>query len=370
MCDALGIVNFGDNYVDIQGMSNYRPVAATSFLGRYRIIDFVLSNMTNSGISQIQVYIKNRPRSLIDHVQESNFNINSKRGKLHILYGENNLTQEVYNHDVNSFMANMEFIERVDKPYVVIAPSHMIYRIDFNEVLKKHIADKSDITVIYKQTDEAKTEFFMSDTLNFDKDKRVVSIEKNRGKYKTRNVSLEGYVMTKKLFIELVNRATNTSSLFWLKDIIADSCDSLVIRGYQHKGYVACINSLSSYYNASMQLREYDNAKDLFKDDWPIHTKTNDSCPTRYTCTAKVSSSIIANGCEIAGTVINSVIGRNVVVKEGAVIENCVILPGAYIGEGTKIDKCVIDRFAIVHHVKKLFGTKDSPIYVKRRDRI
>ncbi|MDO4700993.1 MAG: glucose-1-phosphate adenylyltransferase subunit GlgD [Erysipelotrichaceae bacterium] len=370
MCNALGIVSFGDTNVDVLGMSNYRPVAAINFLGRYRIIDFLLSNMTNSGISNIQVYIKNKPRSLIDHVKESNFNINSKRGKIHVLYGESQITQEIYNHDISSYMSNMEFIERSNKPYVIVAPSHMVYRIDFNDVLNKHIETGNDITLIYTSTDHAKEEFFMADIVNIDSNNRVTSFVKNRGKYKSRNISLECYVMSKRLFIEMVNKAANTSSLYWFKDIIAESCDELDIRGYQHKGYVACINSLPAYYRASMELRQYQYAKDLFKQDWPIHTKTNDSCPTLYDNGASVSNSIVANGCQIEGTVINSVIGRNVIIKKGAIVENCVILPNAYIGEDTKINTCVIDREAIVHHVKKLQGTLESPIYVKRRDRI
>ena len=92
MCDALGIINFEDACVDITGLMDYRPASAISFLGRYRLIDFMLSNMTNSGISQIEVFIKDKPRSLIEHLGNGRqYNINSKRGRLSILYGENRI---------------------------------------------------------------------------------------------------------------------------------------------------------------------------------------------------------------------------------------------------------------------------------------
>ncbi|MFR0978289.1 MAG: hypothetical protein ACLSFJ_02260 [Holdemania filiformis] len=92
MCDALGIINFEDACVDITGLMDYRPASAISFLGRYRLIDFMLSNMTNSGISQIEVFIKDKPRSLIEHLGNGRqYNINSKRGRLSILYGETGL---------------------------------------------------------------------------------------------------------------------------------------------------------------------------------------------------------------------------------------------------------------------------------------
>ena len=371
MCDALGIVNFEDAGVDISGLMDYRPASAISFLGRYRLIDFILSNMSNSGISQIEVFIKDRPRSLIDHLGSGRqYNINSKRGRLRILYGETNRMSDVYNHDIANFMDNLQYIEEVNKPYVVIAPSYMIYQIDFNDVVNYHIEKNADVTVIYKSVDNAKEEFVGCDTLSLDKDRHVVGFEKNRGKYKTRNVSLEGYVMTKKLFLELVKKAANTSSLYWLKDVLADSCEDLNITGYAYRGKVYCINSLQSYFKANMELRNHAKAKELFKEDWPIHTRTNDSAPSQYMPNAKVCGSTIANGCHIEGTVENCVIGRNVVIKEGAIVKNSVILQGAYIGEGAKLDHVVVDKSAIVNHVKKLEGTDDAPIYVKRRDRI
>ena len=371
MCDALGIINFEDACVDITGLMDYRPASAISFLGRYRLIDFMLSNMTNSGISQIEVFIKDKPRSLIEHLGNGRqYNINSKRGRLSILYGENRIMSEVYNHDIANFMDNIQYIEEVNKPYVIIAPSYMIYQIDFNEVLKYHAEKNSDVTVIYKSTDNAKEEFIGCDTLSMDKDKRIVAFEKNRGKYKTRNVSLEAYVMTKKLFLELVRKAANTSSLYWFKDILADSCDDLRINGYVFKGTVYCINSLRSYFKANIELRTHAKARELFKEDWPIHTRTNDSAPSQYMPEAKIRGCSIANGCHIEGNVENCVIGRNVIIKRGAVVKNSGILPGAYIGEGAKLDHVIVDKAAIVNHVKKLVGTDDSPIYVKRRDRI
>lgn len=371
MCDALGIVNFEDSTADIEGLGAYRPVPAMSFLGRYRIIDFVLSNMTNSGMSQIQVHIKEKPRSLIEHLGTGlHYNINSKRGKLHLLYGESKILSDVYNHDINSFMQNMQYLESSNKPYVILAPSYMIYRIDFNEVLKEHVESKNDITVLYKTVDTAKEEFIGCDTLQLDKDKRITGFEKNRGKYKTRNISMEAYVLSKRLFIELINQAANTSALYWFKDILADTCEELKMVGYPVKGFVACVNTLPSYFKANMELRNIKKSKDLFISDWPIHTMTNDSAPTNYSVDALVKGSIVANGCQIEGKVEQCVIGRNVTIKKGAVVKNCIILPGAYIGEGAKLDHVIVDKSAIVHHIKKLVGTDLSPIYVKRRDRI
>lgn len=371
MIDALGIINFEDSVADIAGITDYRTTSAVSFMGRYRLIDFVLSNMSNSGIQQIQIYVKNKPRSVIEHVGVgAQYNINPKRGRMHILYGESNFRNEVYNHDVANFNQCLHFIEEVNCQYVVIAPSYLVYRCDYSEILKQHVESGNDITLLYKNTDEAKTQFLDCDVVTLDKDKRVVAFEKNRGKYKNRNISLECYIMSKKLFIELIRRAANTSALYWLKDILADCCMDYKIGGVAVKGYVGCINSMKSYLRESLYLSKLENASELFKDDWPIYTKTSDSSPTHYAPGAKVSGCSVSNGCYIEGTIENCVLGRNVVVKKGAIVKNCILLQGAYIGENAKLENVVVDKEAIVHHVKKLVGTEDAPIYVKRRDRI
>lgn len=368
---AMGIINFEDNVATIDGLGDYRPVPAMAFLGRYRVIDFVLSNMTNSGIDSVEVYCKEKPRNLIEHLGDGTvYNINSKRGKLRILYGEKNFSSPVYNHDIANFMLNMQYIERDHNPYVVVAPSYFIYSIDYSTVLDKHVESGADVTVLYTSTNEAKTSYLGCDALVMDKAKKVTAIDRNRGNKQRNNISLECYVLTKKLFIELVQKAAETSSLYWSKDILRDSVEELDIRGYQVKGYVACINSLKEYFRVSMQLRDRTTAEGLFKPGWPIYTQTNDSSPTKYEAGSKVTGSVVANGSHIEGTVENSIISRNVTIRKGAVVKNCIILPGAYIGEKAKLDHVVVDKYAIIHHVKELKGTDEEPVYVKRKDRI
>ena len=119
-----------------------------------------------------------------------------------------------------------------------------------------------------------------------------------------------------------------------------------------------------------MTIRREKELTKLINNDWPIYTMTNDSCPTLYEDGAKVTNSIVANGCQIEGTVINSVIGRNVIIKKGAVIKDSIVLPDTFIDKNVRLDCAVVDRLAIVTHVKDLTGTKDKPIYIARGDRI
>jgi len=368
---ALGIINFENSNANIEGLGDFRPVPAMAFMCRYRVIDFVLSNMTNSGIDSVQVYLKEKPRNLIEHLGDgSHYNINSKRGKLRILFGEKTFSSPVYNHDIANFNLNMQYIEDDPNPYVIIAPSYFVYNFDYSIALQHHIESHADVTCLYYSAKNGKEEFLGCDVLEMDKDKRILDAQTNRGKKKNINVSLECYVLSKKLFIELVKKAASVSSLYWFKDILRDSCEELDIRGLAVKGYVACINSLKEYYRISMDLKLPEVASQLFKKDWPIYTQTNDSAPTLYKEGSSVKGCAVANGCVIEGDVENSIISRNVTIRKGAIVKNSIILPGCYIGENTKLDHVIVDKYAIVHHVKALKGTEESPVYVKRRDRI
>lgn len=371
MCDAFGVVVFGGKNIHVAGMQDYRSIGAFSFLGRYRVIDFPISNMTNSGIDNIQLYVNHYPRSIIDHVGIGrHYNINSKRGKLNILFGQEQENSSIYKHDIASFYNNRMAIEAMPQKYVVIASNYMLYSIDYNDVLDAHINSGADITMIYKTVDTAKTEFIDCDTLTLNKQKGVSEIEKNRGNYKTRNISLESYVMSKEIFLAMIEQAVNTSSLYWMRDILNDACKFLDVRGYQYKGYLAAINSFNNYYKTNMELLDLNERKKLFRDGWPIYTKTNDSAPTHYFSTGSATGSLVSNGCCIEGRIENSIIGRGCYIKKGAVIKNCVLSPGTIVGEDVNLEYVVTDKKVVISQVKDVRGSEDSPAYVKKNDRI
>ena len=139
MYKAFGIVNSSGRNIYVDGMQDYRPIGAFSFLGRYRVIDFPISNMTNSNIERIQVYINNKPRSVVEHLGTGrHYNINSKSGKLQLLFSEHNNDNDIYNTDISCYLDNMESLSRMNHPYVVIAPSYMVYSIDLTSFTYTH----------------------------------------------------------------------------------------------------------------------------------------------------------------------------------------------------------------------------------------
>lgn len=369
MYKAFGIINTAGNHIHVEGLQDYRPIGAFSFLGRYRTVDFPISNMSNSGIDRIQLYTRQNPRSLVEHVGTGrHYNINSKSGGLQLLFSENNSANEIYNTDIAAFHENLVHIERMHHPYVVIAPPNMIYTADFGKLLESHIESGADITLLYHTVDNAKEHFLNCDLLNLNRQKGVHSIEKNRGNAKSKHVFMDTYIMKKDLFISLINKARKLSSMYTLAQIVSLECENLDVRGIAHRGFFAAIHDFKSYYDANMTLIDYYTAKELFNPDWPIYTKTNNSSPTHYHEAASVKTSVVANGCQIEGAIENSVIGRGCIIKEGAVVRNSVILANTFIDKDVLVENQVIDKRVKLIHVKEIKGTPEKPGYVRRDD--
>ena len=371
MSKAFGIINFARNDVHVSGMLDYRPIGAFSFLGRYRVIDFPISNMSNSGIDVMQVYVRRKPRSLVEHLGTGrHYNINSKRGKLNILFAETIEENNVYNTDIAAYIENFDCFDEIDSEYVVLAPSYMIYTADYNTFLQSHIESGADITLMYHSVDNAKDHFLNCHALDINKQKGVLSIEPNHGNTKSKNIFMDTYVMKKALFLELVQKAHKLSSMYTLADIVREECEELDVRAYSHRGFFATLTDFNSYYEANIELINLKKATALFDDNWPIYTRTNDSCPTQYFDGSEVKSSVISNGCLIEGAVENSVIGRGCTIKEGAVVKNCVINADVVIGKGVHVENLVIDKHARLIRGKRVIAAPEKPGYIKRGDRL
>ena len=371
MARALGIVSFSENHIWVEGMETYRSIGAFSFLGRYRVIDFPISNMSNSGIDRIQVYIRRKPRSLVEHLGTGrHYNINSKRGYVQMLFTDSPQENDYYNTDIKVYADHLDRIERASNTHVVIAPAYMVYTQDFDALLNMHEESGADVTLLYHSVDNAKDAYQNCDCLNLNRQKGVDSIERNNGTKKNRNIFMDTYVRKKEVFSELVKEAQKTSSMYTLRRIISDKCmeGEMDIRGVAHKGFFAPITDFKSFYDANLSLLDLKNAKSLFNESWPIYTRTNDSSPSQYFDTADVKASFISNGCLIEGTVENSVIGRGCVIKPGAVIKDSVVLAGAVIGDNVHIEGHVVDKYAKITRMKELVAEPGNPGYVKRND--
>lgn len=368
MAKAFGIVTSSSEY-KVEGMQDYRSIGAFSFLGRYRVIDFPISNFSNSGIDNIQVYISSKPRSLVAHVGTGrHYNINSKRGQIQLLFpDEEERLNAVYNTNIQQFLANLDYIERMPQEYVVITPSCMVFTANYEELLNDHADSGSDITLLYHVVHHAKSGYGTCNVLDLDGN-RVKSIRPNLGDENVKNIFMETFIMKKDLFVKLINDAKEISSMYNLAQIVDAKQSELDIRAVEHVGYFGPITSLKSYFENSLDLIETTEHDKLFNDAWPIYTRTSDSCPSRYYKGAVVKDSLISNGSSVKGTIEHSVIGRGVKVGKGAVIKNSIISAYVEIGENVHIENQIIDKYAKIIHENTIVADPETPGYIKHHD--
>ena len=368
MAKAIGIVTASPADIFVEGLQAYRPIGAFSFAGRFRVIDFIISNMSNSEIDRIQVYVGGKPRSLVEHLGTGrHYNINSKKGKLQMFFPEESMNP-VYNTDIAAFSENLGIVSRMNAEYVVIAPGHIVYTERYDELLKTHIESGADITVLYQRTDKARDQYLGCDVITMEKDHRVISVGRNRGNKKEQCIFLDTYVMSKKLFCELVSQARELSSMYTLSDIVNERAGGLKVQGVAHRGFFAPITDFRSYYDGSLALLDPDNAEDLFRADWPVYTRTTDSCPTKVFESASIRGSLISDGSEIEGLVENSVIGRGVRIEKGAVVRNCIVLAYSKIGADAQLENQVVDKWAKIGKGRILKAPPERPGYIRRED--
>ena len=366
---AYGIVTSCGNRFRVEGLQDHRPIGAFSFLARYRVIDFPVSNLSNSGLDHIQVYVSQNPRSLAEHLAGGqHYNINTKRGKLQLLFDQESRLNDIYNTDVSAYMGNLDIIGRMPQDYVIITPGYMVFTQNFRDLLDQHVGSEADVTLLYHHVNNAKDSFSNCLVLECDKQKNLKSIGPNLGTANEKNIFMDTYIMKNELFLRLIKEAQKESSVLTLSEILNMEKDKLNVKCVQHKGYFAAICDFRSYFEANMELLDIDTARSLFQPDWSIYTQTTDSCPTKYVDGASVRNSMIANGCVIEGDVENSVIGRGVTIKKGAVVRNCVILGHTEIDNDVHLEYQVVDKWAKIIHIKEIIASPDKPGYIRRDD--
>lgn len=369
MAKIVGIVNLHHS-IPLDTLTERRSLASTPFLGRYCFLDFAISNFANSGINEIGILIKEHSRSIFRHLAsgDGQLTLNTKTGGVSMLYNERYVNNAKYNHDVNNLTENIWFLKQTHAEYVVIAPVHMVNIIDYRRALEEHIKTNADVTVIYKNVYNAKSEFIGCDYLTIDENKKVSKFTENLGSKDNRSISLETYIMKKTVLMDLLVKAKATSAFFSLKDILSYCVEDLHIHASEYKRYLRLVDSVKTYLDVSLELLNPEVSKEVFNPEWPIYTRTYDSAPVKYKETSNVKSSIIANGAIIAGTVENSILARQVVVEEGAVVKNCVIFSRAYISKGSYLENVILDKESQVLHEKNIVGTKEKPLIIKEGD--
>lgn len=362
--NVIGLINL-HNSPQLGPLTTSRTLGSTSFLGRYALMDFALSNFCNSGIDIVGIMVRDFPRSVLGHLGSMTaFIENTKIGKESIMYNESGILNPPYNHDINNLRSN-PWVFHLNADYVVIQPAHIVTTIDFAPILKEHIARKEKITCVYTHINNANSTFKTSNCLFMDENGYINSIEKNDQKVNERDVSLETYIINRSVLAEIIDKQEKTNALFGLKEMIALLANKIIpVHTYEYKGYVRCYDSIEHYMKYVLEVLDLDIVNLLFKDDWPIYTLTHDTPPVKYGESASAKNSYIANGAIINGKVEGSIISRNVIVEKGATIKNSIILARTYIGPDVELDGVIVDKNSHIINSKALKGSIEKPLYI------
>ncbi len=367
--NAFGIILTSDNNMQLKDLTYSRSVAAVPFGGRYRCIDFILSNMVNSGLTNVGIVAEKNYHSLMDHLGSGKeWDLHRKRDGLFILPPY--VTREntgLYRGSVDALKSISGYIRRSAQRYVILSGSHTIFNAQFNDMLEQHVKTGADITILYNEDPEFNLEDQFKDLrLNMDITGRVTDVEYNPYRPKTPYQSCNVLVMEKTLLEYLVEEAVAHGRYHFHQDIILRNVTSLKIYGYRYNGYVARLNSLNTFFRHNMDLLKKEVREDLFNPDHPIYTKVKDEVSARYGRNAVAKNSMVADGCVVEGQVENCVLFRGVSVNQGSKLKNCIVMQGSQIQENCNLDHVILDKSVIVKRGRSLMGQETFPIILRK----
>lgn len=365
MGNVLGLVFANMHDTTLGDMTKNRTMGSVMFGGRYRLIDFPLSNMVNSGISEVGVITKSNYQSLLDHLGSAReWDLARKKGGLYILPPFGNVESTLYRGRIEALYGAMSFIKHSRAKYVILSDCDVVTNIDYKPIVAAHIESGADITAVAHTGVYSSDDIKTSTVFNVDADKNVTSVLINPDISGTCTTSLNVFVMSMDFLIETVNDAMARGNVSFERNILQEKCRELKIKIYEYDNYFSKLNSPESYFKSNMALLEPENARKLFVPKRSIYTKVSDNAPVKYDLDSKVSNSLIADGCIIEGEVENSVLFRGVKVGKGAKIKNCILMQGTVVGDNAELNYLITDKNVSICENHILTSSPQYPMYV------
>lgn len=365
MGNVLGLVFANMHDTTLGDMTKNRTMGSVMFGGRYRLIDFPLSNMVNSGISEVGVITKSNYQSLLDHLGSAReWDLARKKGGLYILPPFGNVESTLYRGRIEALYGAMSFIKHSRAKYVILSDCDVVTNIDYKPIVAAHIESGADITAVAHTGVYSSDDIKTSTVFNVDADKNVTSVLINPDISGTCTTSLNVFVMSMDFLIETVNDAMARGNVSFERNILQEKCRELKIKIYEYDNYFSKLNSPESYFKSNMALLEPENARKLFVPKRSIYTKVSDNAPVNYDLDSKVSNSLIADGCIIEGEVENSVLFRGVKVGKGAKVKNCILMQGTVVGDNAELNYLITDKNVSICENHILTSSPQYPMYV------
>ncbi len=372
MKNTLGIIIGFDSNNDLRELSEHRPVASVPFGGRYRVIDFMMSNLVNSGCYQVAVLMRDKYQSLLDHLGSGkDWDLSRKRGGMFLLPPNafapksSPLVTENYRTSLEALGSISDMLNKNKSEHVLICSADIVANIPLDEVMKEHKKSEADVTIVCTKNSEGGAFDMFLDLSPRHEVEDIRNGDNMGGKCKYKSMGI--YIMKRKYLQSLLSDCVTHN----LRSFERDAMQHVFKRGDKVHGYVfdkysAKIENVKGYFSASMDMLDKDIRDQVFLKNRPILTKIYDEAPTYYGEDAEVSDSLIADGSRIEGTVENSIIFRGCTIAKDAVVKDSIVLPNSSIGEGVELSYVVTDKGVTVRENRKMMGSATYPVAIAK----
>jgi len=370
--DALGLIFAYEGDDRMGELSNPRTTSSIPFGGRYRVIDFMLSNLSNAGVRDVGLIMKEGYQSLLDHIGSGrDWNLARKLGGISLLppfgYAQNDGAPRrfdaPYRGKIDGLLGVADYIKASNCEYVVLADGNCAVNVNLNHVFAAHQESGADVTVVCSKRVVGEPRRSVYFTLDEDGNASGITTYPDVA---GENESLGIYILKKNLLEYMMNYGRTRDYCYFEREVLRELLTTFRIRPYFHNGYYAKMQSTLGYYNHSMELLNHDVRKELFDRTNPIITRIRDDAPTYYSDNSQVSGSLIADGCIIEGRVENSILFRGVKVEAGATVKNSIVMANGVISENAFLNYVIADKNVTVKRGGILIGSANYPSVIKK----
>lgn len=365
--DTMGIILSSTQ--TIPPITDSRSVDALPVAGRYRVVDFVISCMSNAKIQNIGIATSFNYSSLLRHLRVGEpWDLDRKTNGLTVLPPNvEKPNTSIFRGNIDMLDGIRNYIKNSKQTYVVLSLDNGIYNIDFADAVDSHIEREADITLIYtdkKEENLPESEYSRFTLLKVDKDERVYDIA-IKPHYPDSTLVCMGLVIMEKALLEsIIDECVARCETDFFRDAIVKKLDSMRVFGYKYTGFAIKIDSMKSYYKANMSFLEEKFRDSIFDTERPVFTRSTAQPPTIYGVDATIENCFISDGCKIDGKISNSVLSRMVTVEKGATVKNSILLHNCIVEEGAVVENVVLDRAVRITKGRKLIGTKSYPLSI------
>lgn len=373
MKSMMGII-FANIYDSSLGdLTNKRTMASLPYGGRYRQVDFSLSNMTNSGIRHIGIITKHKYQSLMNHIGSGQeWDLELEEGGLQYLTPYAMEVNGQYRGKLEALNSAMSFLEISKEDYVVLVDSGVLCAMDYRKVVESHVASGADVTVVVKKG-VCNGEKQLDMAVRMDGNGKITDMACDYCADESYLAAMGVYVISRKFLMEEVTKAVAHNRYRFERDLVMHGFteNGFKVNAYEFEGVALYNESTLEFFNNSLALLDPEIRKGLFGcPDLTIYTKVRDEVPSAYGEKSEIDDCIVADGCMLEGKAERCVLFRGVELGEGAQIKDCVIMQDTVIGAGSELQYVILDKDVTVLPGTKFFGTKHHPLVVKRGETV